>query len=335
MHNIEQHEDQAAFVTRGEPAWHRLGTVMPADEDLTTADALRIAHLANWNVRVVEFDALVDGMRLDVPNKRLSIRDNPFTPGQVDVLGVVGGRFTPFQNEQAFAFADNLIDANVPWETAGSLDEGRRVFGSFILPREIVIDEEGANDVVKNYLVVSNGHDGSQAVEAMITPTRVVCQNTLRIARRDAKSSWKVRHTASVEGRVAEAQQALKISYAYLDKFEEEAKMLYQTAMTSAQFFDIVTDLYPAPDEDKKGANTRWEKKVDLLGDLFLNSPTQANIAGTAWAGLNAMTERLDWYRKPRGGDGTTVLEAASGFSDVIQAEKSRIRSRVLEFANA
>lgn len=335
MHDIETNGTEAAFMTRGEPAWHRLGTVMPAEEHITTARALELAHLDNWNVRVVEFTANVDGLTLDVPRNRLSIRDNPWNPGQVDVLGVVGGRFTAFQNESAFAFADSLLDANVSWETAGALDEGRKVFGSLILPREIVIDPEGAGDVVKNYLVVSNGHDGSQAVEAMITPTRVVCQNTLRIARRDAKSSWKVRHTATVEGRVQDAREALKISYAYLDKFEDEARALYQTAMTNAEFNRIVTDLYPKPDEDAKGANTRWEKKVDLLGDLFSASKTQENIRGTAWAGLNALTERLDWYRKPRGGDGTSVLEAASGFNDVIQAEKARIRSRVLEFANA
>lgn len=330
---VETDGDRAAFMTRGEPAWHKLGTVMPADEHITKQRALEIAYLANWNVRLIDAVAMVNGEPQPIPGKNLTIRDNPFHPGQIDILGVVGGRFTPLQNEDAFAFADNLVDANVPWETAGSLDQGRKVFGTFILPRSIVIDEEGANDVVKNYLVISNGHDGTQAVEAMITPTRVVCQNTLRIARRTAKSSWKIRHTQSVDGRVAEAQQALKISYRYLDVFEQEAKALYETAMTNAQFIDIVTDLYPAPETEKKAAYTRWENKVDLIGDLFSTSVTNENIRGTAWAGLNALTERIDWFRKARGGDGTTLLEATTGFNPVIQTEKNRIHSRVIEFA--
>ncbi len=54
----------------------------------------------------------------------------------------------------------------------------------------MVLDPQGANDQTKLYLIVWTSHDGSVAVQAAITPVRVVCQNTLNLAMRNAKQSF-------------------------------------------------------------------------------------------------------------------------------------------------
>ena len=86
-HEIETYEDQAAFVSVRQDAWHQLGTVVP--NELTAEEALRYAHLSNWNVRK---EPLFIGNGTEVQDRFATVRDNPFIEGQVDILGVVGSK---------------------------------------------------------------------------------------------------------------------------------------------------------------------------------------------------------------------------------------------------
>lgn len=324
---VEVYKDQAAFASLRTPAWHGLGTVFD-DDSITTQGMLDLAHLSNWNVRIED---------IDLPGRShrpffAVARTNPFD-GQADVLGVVGERYKVVQNEELFSFADNMLDGG-RWETAGSIKNGTVVFGSLALDRETVLDPSGVSDVVKSYLLVHTSHDGSLAVQASVTPVRVVCQNTLNMALSGAKQTYKVRHTQTVTGKVAAAREALGLAHKYLDAFDAEAKELFEASITDAQFFDIITKVYPKPEEDTKGAMTKWENKVDTLNDIYTGDTTNM-IKGTAWGAYNALTERLDWFRNPRNGNAESVLAAASGFDAATNAAKNKIKSVVREVAFA
>jgi phage/plasmid-like protein (TIGR03299 family) len=261
------------------------------------------------------------------------IRDNPFDQG-TDVLSVVGKRYKTVQNEELFAFADNVLDNDsAKWESAGSIKKGKVVFGSLDIPREIVLDPQGINDKTKLYLIVWTSHDGSVAVQAAITPVRVVCQNTLNLAMRGAKQSFKIRHTQTAEGRIVQARQALGLTFAYADEFQKEAQELFQQSVTDKQFSDLIRNLYPKPELDKNGSLKKWESKVVLLDDLYHNSPTNATIKGTAWGAFNALTERLDYFRFSRKGSNESLMASASGFDPVITAEKNKILKAVKSLA--
>lgn len=322
-HMLEVSGDQVAFASLRQPAWHQLGTVF--EDEVTTSQMLDLAHLSNWNVRLEDIDLPARSHK----SWFAVTRNNPFD-GQADVLGVVGERYKVVQNEDVFQFADNLLDGG-RWETAGSIKNGTTVFGSLALERESVIDSSGVADKINTYLLVHTSHDGSVAIQASITPVRVVCQNTLNLAlakgNRGVKQSFKIRHTQAVDGKVAAAREALGLVKTYMDEFDKSAESLYQTAVNDKQFFDLITTIYPKPDKDAKGSMTKWENKIDLINSIY-TGPTNNMIAGTAWGAMNALTERLDWYRKPRGnGDG--VAAAASGFDVATNAEKNRIYSAV------
>ena len=325
-HLLEQYGDMASFASLREPAWHGLGTILT--DEVTTSQMLAAAHLANWNVRLEDV-ALPGRSHRDY---FAVTRTNPFD-GQADVLGVVGERYKVVQNEDLFSFADNLLDGG-RWETAGSIKNGTVVFGSLALDREIVLDPNGATDKVNTYMLVHTSHDGSLAVQASITPVRVVCQNTLNMALHGVKQSYKIRHTQTVQGKVAAAREALGIAHKYLDAFDVEARELFEQSVTDAQFFDIITKVYPKPEVDAKGSMTKWENKIDVLNDIY-NGETVANIRGTAWGAYNALTERLDWYRNPRGGNAESVLAAASGFDAATNAAKNAMKSAVRAVAFA
>ena len=333
VHALEEGADgSVAFALRGAPAWHNLANVL-FDEDahVTTADMLSSAKLNNWDVRLEPLP-VPEGYRSKA-NNQLVVRTNPFDQG-TDVLSVVGDRYKVFQNEELFSFGDGVLDGGAQWESAGSIKEGKVVFGSLVVPKEFVLDPNGANDVTKTYLLVTTSHDGSAAIQAMVTPVRVVCQNTLNMALRGSKQSFKVRHTSTVQGRVEEARRVLGLTFNHMDAFEIEARALYETAIDDKKFNEIITALYPKPDDGSaKVTVTKWENKINILNDLYHTSPTNTNIKGTAWGAFQALTERLDYYRFARKGTNEGVWAAASGFDAQVTAEKSRILSAVKALA--
>ena len=325
-HELETQNGVASFASFREPAWHGLGTVFT--EEKNTAEMLAAANLNNWNVRLEE---------LEIPNTLTSdksyqyvVRTNPTNKAQTDVLGIVGERYVPVQNEELFAFGDNILDGGGRWETAGSIRGGRVVFGSLALERETVLDPSGVADKVKTYLLINTSHDGSIAIQASITPVRVVCANTLNLAlgskkkKNGVKQSFKIRHTQTAEGKIAIARQALGLANAYMDEFDLMAKAMIEKEITAQQFNEIILAAYPKPESDKKIALTKWTNKIDVINDIYTGE-FNGMISGTAWGAFNALTERLDWHRSARGGNSESMLAAASGFDATITAEKNRL----------
>ena len=323
---IEIINGQASYASLRVPAYHRLGTVF--QDEVTTSEMLSLANLDNWNVRLEEIP-LPDNYS-SVANNFLVVRDHP-ADGNPNVLSVVGQRYKTLQNEELFAFGDNLLDGG-RWEVAGSLKNGRIVFGALALERETVLDPNGVNDVIKNYLAISTSHDGSSAVQATVTPIRLTCMNThTAVFRKGAKHSFKLRHTQSIDGRVAQAREALGLANAYLDEFDKLAQAMIETEISKAQFDQIVALAYPMPESDKKGAVKKWENKIDLLEEIYVGD-TNGMIAGNAWGAYNALTERLDWFRTSRGND-ESLLMGTAGFDPVVNAEKNKLLSIVNEVA--
>ena len=325
-HELETQNGVASFASFREPAWHNLGTVFNTEKN--TSEMLVAANLNNWNVRLED---------LEIPSNLVSdksyqyvVRTNPTDKSQTDVLGIVGERYVPLQNEDLFSFGDNILDGGGRWETAGSIRGGRVVFGSLALERETVLDPNGVADVVKTYLLINTSHDGSIAIQASITPVRVVCANTLNVAlnrtkKKDGvKQSFKIRHTQTAEGKITVARQALGMANSYMDEFDKMAHAMIAKEVSAQDFNKIILAAYPKPDKDTKGAVKKWENKVDMINDIYTGE-FNGMISGNAWGAFNALTERLDWYRSARGGNSESMFAAASGFDPAINAEKNRL----------
>lgn len=90
------------------------------------------------------------------------------------------------ENEEAFAFTDGLLGEGVRYETAGSLQGGKKVWMLAHLPHEYIISGER----ISPYLLFSNTHDGSGAIKVALTPVRVVCNNTLNLALNTASIAY-------------------------------------------------------------------------------------------------------------------------------------------------
>jgi phage/plasmid-like protein (TIGR03299 family) len=335
-HDLETQNGKTSFASFREPAWHGLGTVFT--EEKTTAEMLEAASLNGWNVRLEDLET--PSHLTSDKNYQYVLRTNPTDNSQTDILGVVGERYHVMQNEDLFSFGDNILDGGGRWETAGSIKGGRVVFGALALERETVLDPNGVADKVKTYLLINTSHDGSIAIQASITPVRVVCANTLNLAlnttrkKGGVKQSFKIRHTQTASGKVAVARETLGLAHKYMDSFDLMANAMIQKEVSAQMFNDIILAAYPKPEKDSKGAFKKWENKVDTINDIYTGE-FNGMIAGNAWGAFNALTERLDWYRSARGGNNESILASASGFDPAINAEKNRLLKIVRELTNA
>lgn len=177
------HEVETMFYAREKP-WHGLGERV--EEALCSFDALKLGGL-NWTV--IQKPIFTNDY-IEVTGYKANVRSK-----DDKVLGVVTDRYKVVQNSTAFEFTDSLLGDGIRYETAGSLQEGRKVWLLARLPEIYKV----AGDDVNSYLVFSNSHDGSGAIRCCITPIRVVCQNTLNLALHDAHRIWSTIHVGDAK----------------------------------------------------------------------------------------------------------------------------------------
>ena len=129
---------ETMFYVREKP-WHGLGVqVMEAP---TSRDALILAGL-DWQV---EQHSVYTAAGDRIPGYKANTRSSDHA-----TLGIVTDRYQVVQNSEAFQFTDDLLGEGVTYETAGSLQGGRKVWLLARMPERYII----AGDEIAPYLVV-------------------------------------------------------------------------------------------------------------------------------------------------------------------------------------
>jgi phage/plasmid-like protein (TIGR03299 family) len=318
-HELDITDGQVSFANSRSDHWHRLG--QSVGHAMTAREALDAAHLAGWNVRkmalqvpqqpVIGDDGVTTPPPLAVPDFYATVRTNPIN-GSLDVLGVVGSKYEPVQNEASCDLLDAITDkSGAHFETAGALRGGRETFITMKLPNSMVFDGiDGSKDRTDFYLAALNSHDGSSAFRFLVTPVRVVCANTQSAAIGSAKSSFAIRHTGGAHTSIQEARTALKLSWRYIEAFEVEAARLYAQPMDTEQVRHFANTLLEVDAAGSDATARHRRERASGIVKLWTSSPTIAPIAGTRWAAYNAVTEYLDHIVPVRGA--RTVVDASA-----------------------
>src|SRR2546422_133870 len=159
-------------ANNGRP-WHEKG--VPLNGLATAAKCIKAAGL-DWGVAKIPIRTDDPGA-LPIPDRMVIVRTDLALDDPRRILGVVGAEYEPLQNWEAFGFFDRIVDRNEAiYETAGAIDDGRRIWLLAKLPKLIQVVE---GDNVQPYVLLANSHDGTLMVHIKFTPIRVVCQNTL------------------------------------------------------------------------------------------------------------------------------------------------------------
>lgn len=266
---------ESMFYVREMP-WHGLGTRVA--EAPTSKEALRLAGL-DW--KVVQEPILTVRNEV-VPGFKANIRDRDHS-----VLGVVTDRYKIIQNDEAFAFTDALLGEGVRYETAGSLQNGRRVWILAHMPREYIIMGEH----ISPYLLFSNTHDGSGAIKVCLTPIRVVCNNTLNLALNTAKRSWSMIHTGDVNAKMREAYDTLFTAEKYMAELGKEFDRLRNIELTDSQVRDYIEILLPLDEKPTPIQIKNTKKLREDLGMRYYKAPDLVGIGNNAYRFMNAVSD--------------------------------------------
>lgn len=286
------------MVSAVETPWHKLGTV--TDHLLTLEEALTEAHL-DWQVERQPIYVEHNGQYVRVEGRDALVRQDTGLP-----MGVVGGTYKPFQNVEGFDLLGVLLEGGeVEVETAGSLRGGRYVWCLAKLHKDLRVN----GDEHVPYIMFLNGHTGNMAGQVLVTPVRVVCANTLRMALSGVVSSWKFRHTTNVQARVQEARETLGLAWDYYDAFQEEANALLDQAVTDAQFEAIVADVFPTKDGDGVRKVNEANANRSAVTELYVNDERVRDFHGTAWGTLQAFSTWDLWGRNVRPRNGSSEDE--------------------------
>lgn len=203
------------------------------------------------------------------------------TDNELVLAKSVTEKYETYTNEEVLSFADQLVDEGTgKWVAAGEVKEGRKVFAVQKLSKSILIDGRDAHDL---YLLLQTGHNGGTALSAMVIPFRLECSNAIPLATRQSLVKWSIPHTKALHGRLAEAREALKLSYKYADEFQKVAEKLTGVLVTDEDVLRVLDDaVFP----------TR-AKRDGVINDLYATyQDSEVNAwRGTGYGVINAVTE--------------------------------------------
>ena len=267
---------ETMFFTGRTAPWHGLGTMV--EHAPTSEDALILAGL-DW--KVVQKN-LVTEDGFSVPGFKANVRDFDNR-----TLGVVTDRYKVVQNDEAFSFTDSLLGEGVTYETAGSLQEGRRTWILAKLPQRYII----SGDELTPYLVFMNSHDGTGAIKAAMTPIRVVCQNTLNLALAAAKRSWSTNHVGDIRGKLQDAKDTLLYAERYMAELGKAIDVLNRQKLSDKQVYEYIDQLFPLMDNATEQQKKNLRRMKEDVAKRYFEAPDLQHVGKNAYRFVNAVSD--------------------------------------------
>lgn len=265
------HSIDAGFSGRG-LSFYGMPSAAVVDGTLSVSEALEKAGL-DWKVNKIPAWFSAENGEFVPAGAKYNLTQRADTGA---ILGAVGNQYTVFQNEQAFAFADELLGFGAEFHAAGAYNGGANVFLIAKLPDGIKVQGEEEMDL---YLDMMNTHDGSGSIAWYATPVRRNCRNQTRLMIASAVSSAKIRHTATASERVAQVAETLRLVDTYKSALEEGISQLQSIDMELAEVENFLKELTDSE---------RVQKNV-----LETYNTSELVPRGNAWGVMNSLTETL------------------------------------------
>ena len=281
-HELELREDGTAkfAYSNREIPWHRLGQPM---NGLQTAEAMLEAAEADYDVILTKVAAVdddgnwilnPDGSKIIVEDSRATLRQNP--DGTFNGLATVGTRYVTQENRDCLQYALDIVGASAGdavVDTCGVLHDGRQFFACIDMGA-LIIDPVGINDKLERYLLVHTGHDGKIAITYANTAIRSVCNNTVTLGKRQAKSVFTAKHTRNAKAAIDHAKEVLGLSTAWADSFKNTANQMLATPIIagSRQFDGLLNVVLPPKSNETTKQRSNREETGAVIRRLFTSS---------------------------------------------------------------
>ena len=260
------HEIETMAFT-GETPWHGLGQTI----DMADAGDLRgfqVAAGLDWEVR------LENNHKKD----NTPIEDSFYIERSSDgsVLGKsVTDKYLPVQNSELFDFFRPYVDdGRLHIHTAGSLFSGQKVWVMASPMKGFTLD---GNDEVTSNAIFTLDHTGRAANSMILSPIRVVCNNTMQLATKFATNE--VRHNHKVGFDPAMMDEALNYFNKAFDDYELEAMEMARRYLTGEETIDYFRGVFDSWPREKDGRTIEGHNVKKAMG-LAVGKHTQIKKTG-------------------------------------------------------
>lgn len=285
--------EQMAYV--GQTPWHGLGNQLTSNQPLEvwTKQAGLDWQIEESPVRFVTNAAGPLGEILTYPDSKVLYRSDTKAP-----LSVVGSRYKVVQPEEILEFYRDLTEVSgFELETAGVLKGGRKMWALASTGQSGVLK---GNDQTNAYVLLATACDGTMATTAQFTSIRVVCNNTLAVALKDATATAvKVKHNTAFDANLVKKQ--LGISVTAWDDFMYRLKTLSERKVKTTEARNYFLKVFT--DNTKDGVGKTTERSMVKALTLYEGEGMGAALAssdGTAYGLLSAVTEFIDHHRRAK-----------------------------------
>ena len=277
----------------GSMPWHGCSEALTGNE--STSEVMEKAGL-DWGVETQPLYRKIGDQFVPFKEAFASVRDSDNS-----VLGCVGPRWTPLQNESAFKIFEPMVEQGLmAWHTAGSLKHGQRVW--VLCQLNLDNSEIVPGDEISKFALLSNGHDGKLAVHFGFTPIRVVCANTEAMARSSKASKLiRVRHHSNVLENVEKLRDIMDVANQDFEATCDQYRFLASRGINSEDLKKYVRIVFGQGGKTEDEIKTRSMNIMNRVEDLFESGKGNnlPGVKGTWWAAYNSVTEYLN-YEKGR-----------------------------------
>lgn len=304
--------------------WHGLGELMPAGQDVAAW-----ARAAGMEYRVQRAtiryaterltpDAALHNLKT-IEDKIVLFRSDTGAP-----LGVVSDGYKVVQPVEVLEVFREWAEAGgLTIESAGVLFGGRRYFATAKLADAVGVD--GARDRIAPYALLSTSADGSLATEGRWTGVRVVCNNTLSMARGGA-TAFRLTHRSKWEPEKFKAviETAQEEFAAFMQMSRQLAAVRVEAKLAEEMTALLLTTAARNADAARESAG------FSRIMSLFAGEGRGATLETareTGWGWLNAVTEYVDHHSRARSEE-NRLASALWGQGDAL-------KSRAVEIALA
>lgn len=303
---------EMAYV--GETPWHGLGQKLEENAGIDTW----IAQAGmGWSVKRSKLRYAIDaaGTLKTCDDTHVLFRSDT-----KEKLGVVSDGYQIVQPREHLEFFRELTEnTGCRLHTAGTLFGGKRFWALARLSEDMPVV---GKDMLAEYLLLSGSCDGSSATEGRETSVRVVCNNTLSMAR-GAKPLFRVTHRSEFD---AEAmKQKLVASRERFERFLTTARTLAKIKVSQQRAEAFIANLM-RPVVKADGVETlraKPHKGERVILDLFSHNAmggTLLGADGTAWGLVNAVTEYVDHKAQATSAD-NRIFNAWFGVGEDLKAK--------------
>lgn len=280
----------------GDTPWHKIGDRI-TEEQSRDVEYVKAHPAVAWTCEKRPL-FLADGREADT---RAVVRS---TDGRV--LGEVGQDYTIVQNGEAIEWFRPFVESGgASIECVGSLREGSRVFVLARLNRDPMSVVSG--DDVRPFLLLANAHDGSLRLHVGFSAIRVVCANTLQMARNDKRSKLlQLRHTPGIRLALDTVRETIDIAHRQFTSTIEQFQRLARTGCNEETLRKYVSLVFAAQPGEVAVTEQAREASEDTKSRVYPRvlrlfeegrGSSISGVRGTMWGALNAVSEFVQYER--------------------------------------